>query len=52
MTDEFTIEGANVEVGEALNGPLEFTIVFETDDRITMAPTDTPDEAVTLERQR
>jgi hypothetical protein len=31
---------------------MEFTIVFETDDRITMAPTDEPDQAATLERQR
>jgi hypothetical protein len=30
----------------------DFTIVFETDDRITMAPTDEPDDMVTLTRQK
>jgi hypothetical protein len=30
----------------------EFSIVFETDDRIVMSPTDDPDEKGTLERQK
>lgn len=31
---------------------LEFTIVFDTDDRIIMAPSDKPDQPTTFERQR
>ena len=42
-TEEIEVESEKQE--------MEFTIIFETDDRITMAPTDDPDEAVTLDRQ-
>ena len=30
----------------------EFSMVFETDDRIKMAPTDDPDDAATLQREK
>jgi len=30
----------------------EFSIVFQNDDRITMAPTKSPAEAATLDRQK
>ena len=52
-----SFEGGAAETAEEIEveterQEVEFLVVFETDDRIRMTPTDAPDQPATLERQR
>lgn len=55
MSFEEHVEGSESSSEESVKIETEseeqtFSVIFETDDRITMAPQDTPDEAITLHR--